>query len=140
MVLDANTGKLCSKHFDHSLGFNSNQNRSRSRSRRSNGELNKQNKPESDSDNEKKKLVIDQNKELLDSTSRRRHRRSTSKSSTNRKSFHDQTSGVNLGIQQKKYGQYEPSETCHETSMDENNIDDLERKRQIRRRKCVELF
>ena len=102
--------------------------------------MNQQKKPESDSDNEKKKLVVDQNKELLDSTSRRRHRRSTSKSSTNRKSFHDQTSGVNLGIHHKKYSQYDPSETCHETSMDENKIDDLERRRQIRRRKCVENF
>jgi hypothetical protein len=110
-------------------------NRSRSRSRRSNGELNRQNKAESDSDNEKKKLVIDRNRELSDSTNRRRHRRSTSKSSTNRKSFHDHASGDILGVQHKKYAQYEPSETCHETSMDENNIDDLERKRQIRRRK-----
>ncbi|CAF0776005.1 unnamed protein product [Brachionus calyciflorus] len=51
-----------------------------------------------------------------------------------RKSLTSQKSGSNLIFKDKK-SRYDGSETCHETTMDEMDPNEIERKRQIRRRK-----
>lgn len=83
-------------------------------------------------------------------TSRRRHHRSSSKGSykiasseiqmtegqRSRSKSRSRKSLTDKDINElKSKSRHDPSETCHETSMDENNENDSERKRQIRRRK-----
>ncbi|RNA38841.1 Band 4 [Brachionus plicatilis] len=55
-------------------------------------------------------------------------------SSKSRKSLSSQKSGSNIVYKEKK-SRYDPSETCHETTMDEMDPNEIERKRQVRRRK-----
>lgn len=67
------------------------------------------------------------------------HQKSDAKNYKSRKSLTDHTSGAKLICQDyntyKAQQQYYGNPSCHETSIDENDINEMEKKRQVRRRK-----